>query len=166
MKRIPALLVAAGAAFSAPAFADTVTYYLWDPVTRSYVERTAERSLAAEPLPAYTYPAPPSATYIEPRATYVEPSVTYVGPATYAGPDIVVTAPRLSEDQLITRDVADRIASNPTLSGRIGVETYRNDVTLTGRTVTQGQAERAEREARSVDGVREVTNLVRPRVGG
>lgn len=152
MKCIPALWVAAGAVFSVPAFADTVTYYLWDPVTRSYVERTAERPLAAEPLPAYTYPAPPS--------------TTYVAPATYAGPDIVVTAPRLTEDQLITRDVADRIASNPTISGRIGVETYRNDVTLTGRTVTQGQAERAEREARSVDGVREVTNLVRPRVGG
>ena len=174
MKRLSALLVAAGAAFATPAFAELTTYYLWDPVTRTYVERTVDRSVVT-PAPVHTYPAPPSTTYVEPATTtYVAPaSTTYIAPATttyvetvYPGADIIVTAPRLNEDQLITRDVIDRIATNPNISGNIGVETYRRDVTLTGRTVTQGQSDRAESEAKSVDGVRDVNNLIRPRVGG
>ena len=166
MKRLPALLVAAGAAFAAPAFADLTTYYLWDPVTRTYVERTVDRSVVT-PAPVYTYPAPPSTTYVEPATTtYVAPATTTYVETVYPGADIIVTAPRLNEDQLITRDVIDRIAGNPNISGNIGVETYRRDVTLTGRTVTQGQSDRAESEAKSVDGVRDVNNLIRPRVGG
>jgi osmotically-inducible protein OsmY len=91
--------------------------------------------------------------------------VTYVdnGPS-YVREEIIVTAPR-SIDQAITNDVVDRIASNPTISGRIGVETHNRDVTLTGRTTTEGQMERAEREARSVEGVRDVNNRIWPRVG-
>jgi hypothetical protein len=142
MKRINALIVAAGAALSAPAFAETVTYYLWDPVQNTYVERRVERTVV-----------------------YAAPSVTYAEPLPSVTEEIIVTAPRMTEDQAITADVVDRIATNPNISGRIGVETYNRDVTLTGRTVTEGQAERAEREAKSVEGVKEVTNLIRPRVG-
>lgn len=171
MKRLTAL-TAACAALSAPAFAETVTYYLWDPVQNTYVERQVERA-APQPTVTYTYPAPPSTTvYTEnvvtqpaPAATYTAPSVTYVeSTPSYVREEIVVTAPR-SVDQAITSEVVDRIASNPTISGQIGVETYNRDVTLTGRTVTEGQMERAEREARSVDGVREVHNRIWPRVG-
>jgi len=168
MKRLTALVLAAGAAMSAPAFAETVTYYLWDPVTRSYVQRSVDRP---EPVttyvaPSVTYSAPPSTTtYVAPETTtYVGPSVTYYETVRYE-PDIVVTAPRATNDQLITGEVMDRIASDPSISGRIGVETYRNDVTLTGRVATQGQADRAERHAKAVPGVDEVTNLVRGRVG-
>jgi hypothetical protein len=171
MKRIPVLLALAGAVLATPALADLTTYYLWDPVTRTYVERTVDRPAEnTQPLPVYTYPAPPSTTYVAPSTTYVAPATTttYIEPAgaPYPGPDIIVTAPRMTEDQLITRDVVDRIATNPNISGRIGVETYNRDVTLTGRTVTQGQADRAEREAKSVAGVDDVNNLIRPRVGG
>lgn len=168
MKRLTPLVLAAAAALSAPAFAETVTYYLWDPVTRTYVERSVDRSdPALISAPSVIDSAPPSTpTYVAPTTTYVAPpNVTYHDPVRY-GPDIVVTAPRASEDQLITGEVMDRIASDPGISGRVGVETYRNDVTLTGRVATQGQADRAERHARAVEGVDEVTNLVRPRVGG
>lgn len=168
MKRLTALVLAAGAALAAPAFAETVTYFIWDPVTRTYVERSVERSDPAIAVaPSVTYSAPPSTTtYVAPATTSVAPpTVTYYEPVRY-GPDIVVTAPRASEDPLITGEVMDRIASDPNISGRVGVETYRNDVTLTGRVATQGQADRAERHARAVEGVDEVTNLVRPRVGG
>ena len=156
MKKLSTLVLAVGTVLAAPAFAQAVTYYsqpertttyYTDPVTGAYVERTE----TVYPLPTTVYrdPAP----------------VTYAAPV-YSQPDIVVVAPRLSEDQLITRDVVDRIANDPHMSGRVGVETYRNDVTLTGRVTTPGQVDRAERDARSVEGVRDVTNLVRPRVGG
>lgn len=174
MKRIsPALALAAGAAIAAPAFAETVTYYLWDPVTRSYVERSLERS---EPLPAatvtYPYTEPGVTRYVEPSptVTYVEPAptVTYVEPtarADHVAPDIVVTAPR-SEDEAITDEVVTRIATHPRITGTVGVETFRNDVTLTGRVSTPGQSRLAQQEAYSVAGVDEVHNLIRPRVGG
>ena len=150
MKRIHAIALATAAAFAAPVFADTVTYYLWDPVQRTYVERTVDQGTV---LPAdtvtYVEPAPPSATY-----TYTDTATTY------RGPDIVVVEPR-TEDELITEEVVDRIAANPYIEGRVGVETFRNEVTLTGRVGTSGHANQAEREAMSVDGVREVHNLMR-----
>lgn len=157
MRRLAPAAIVLGA-IAAPAFAETVTYYLWDPVTRSYVERTIDRT-----DPAYIAPAPaPSITYTEP-----DPAVTrYTEPApVYVAPDIVVTAPR-SEDAAITADVVDRIATHPHISGNIGVETFRNDVTLTGRVTTPGQSRLAEQEAKAVAGVDDVHNLIRPRVGG
>ena len=138
--RIPALLLAAGAALAAPAFAETVTYYLWDPVSRSYVARTMETN--PDPGPRVVYADPPATTY------YVEPIASPV----YVAPDIVVTAPR-SEDALITNEIVDRIATHPRISGYVGVE-------------TPGQSRLAEREAKSVDGVDDVQNLIRTRVGG
>ena len=142
----PALLLAAGVALAAPAFAQTVTY-----------------SAPYERVTTYTYD-PVSRTYVE-RQTIVYDEPVYTTPV-YSAPDIVVTAPRADEDTLITMDVADRIATNPGISGQVGVETFRNDVTLTGRVTTPGMVDRAEREAKSVPGVREVENRLRPRVGG
>ena len=84
---------------------------------------------------------------------------------TYVAPQIDVTAPRASEDQLITQDVADRIAADPRISGQVGVETYRNNVTLTGRVLSPTQVDRAATDARSVPGVNEVNNELRSRVG-
>jgi osmotically-inducible protein OsmY len=59
----------------------------------------------------------------------------------------------------------DRLAGDARLSGKIGVESYRHVVSLTGRVTTTGQAERAEAIARSVEGVRDVNNYLTARVG-
>ena len=102
-RRLSALVLAAGAALAAPAFAETVTYYLWDPVTRTYVPRTME----ATP-PAVTYTAPPAAYDPGPRVVYADPPSSRV----YAAPDIVVTAPRSYPLRRLSarRLVAPRIA--------------------------------------------------------
>ncbi len=90
MTRLPALVLAAGAAFAAPAFAETVYYttttapervteYYWDASTGQYVSRST-----------VTYGAP--ATY-----TYTEPATV-----AYVEDPIIVTAPYLTEDEAIT----------------------------------------------------------------
>ena len=83
----------------------------------------------------------------------------------YALPSVTVTAPRPSEDELLRNAVVDRLASDSRLAGRIGVESYRHVVSLTGRVTTTAQMERAETIARGVEGVRDVTNLLTARVG-
>lgn len=81
-------------------------------------------------------------------------------------PGIIVEDRRLTEDERIRADVIDRLSSNPRISGLIGVETQDSVVRLSGWTRTSGQAWHAERDARSVGGVRYVQNEIRPRVGG
>jgi len=114
------------------------------------------------------YYAPPSTYYSTPSPVYYysPPTTAYYTTTDYSAPAIEVTAPYLTEDQRITSDVADSIAADPRVSGRIGVDTYNNEVTLSGYTSTPGQARHAERDARAVDGVRHVNNEIRPRVGG
>ena len=151
MKRLALLAVAVASAVAAPAMAESVRYYgsaapvttyVWDPATGSYIER---HTIVYEEVPA--------------DAPYITPSE-----ATY-NDEIVVVAPRANEDDLIAADVADRIASDPRIGGTIGVDSYRNNVTLTGRVATQAQADRAERHAHSADGVRDVNNTIRASVG-
>jgi len=160
MKKLSAIFLAAGAAFSASAFAERVVHYTyaWDPATNSYVER---ETVYYDAAPTVTYVQPPTVTYAEPS------SVTYVEPATvtYVEPPIVVTAP-YSEDAAITNDVMDRIASDDSIHGRIGVDTYRNVVTLSGRVNTPWQADKAQSHAMNTPGVREVNNELRSRIGG
>ena len=79
---------------------------------------------------------------------------------------ITVEERRLSLDESLQAAVMDRLANNPRLSGKIGVESHDAVVTLSGYTSTVGQAWRAEREARGVTGVKYVQNQIRPRVGG
>lgn len=83
-----------------------------------------------------------------------------------SAPPIIVEERRLSEDERIQLDVMDRIASNPRLDGKIGVESRDSVVRLSGWTRTVGQARHAERDARSVMGVKYVQNEIRARVGG
>lgn len=78
---------------------------------------------------------------------------------------LTVTAPRPSTDELLRNAVVDRLATDPRLAGRIGVESYRHVVSLTGRVTSPAQAERAEAIARAVDGVRDVENYLTTRVG-
>jgi len=129
------LLAASLAALAAPAFAETTTIYV-APADDEYAPATTY----------YYYTAPPS-------------------PVVYYEPPVVVTAPRATEDQLITYDVLDTLANDSRISGRIGVETRDNVVELTGVVTTPGQARRASRDAMSVDGVKYVRNNLDTRVG-
>ena len=165
MTRIPAIVVAAAAACAAPAFADTVTYtasdriviYDVDPATGTYVERSTTY-LAPAPAPARTV------EYID-RTPVVVASPDPLPVVKYSpAEEIIVTAPRMTEDQAITNDVVDRIASDGRISGRVGVETYNSQVTLTGRVRSPVQAERAGSIARSTPGVRDVNNELRSRM--
>ena len=125
----------------------TTTYYV-EPVTTTYVAPATRTYYYSEPASTTTY------YYTTPAPTLNE--VYYSSPSS-----IVVEAPPLTADQAITGDVVDRIASNPKISGRIGVETYNGNVELTGRVTNPRQAELAERDARGVDGVRGVQNELR-----
>ena len=82
-----------------------------------------------------------------------------------AEPSIIVTEKRLTLDQRIQADVMDVLASDPSISGKIGVESHDAVVHLSGYTMTAGQAWRAGRDAGKVLGVRYVVNEIRPRVG-
>ncbi|HET9578190.1 MAG TPA: BON domain-containing protein [Usitatibacter sp.] len=75
---------------------------------------------------------------------------------------LVVTA---FQDEVITRDVVFALAGDSRLSGRIGVETERGIVSLTGLVANAAQVRHAARAAAGVDGVRDVENLLRARVG-
>jgi osmotically-inducible protein OsmY len=82
----------------------------------------------------------------------------------YFEPPVIVTAPA-STDQAINDDVVDTIANDPRISGRIGSDTFNGNVTLNGRVGTPFQAQMAEQDAKSVDGVNDVDNRIRPVVG-
>jgi hypothetical protein len=122
---------------------------------------------AVESVVMPTYGAAPPVDVVE--APVVDNSVSAYGDTYYVEAPIVVTAPEASEDALITADVVDAIGSDPRIPGdigtAIGVDTYRNDVTLTGRVVTPRQSEIASEDAHGVEGVRDVNNHIRPRVG-
>ena len=83
----------------------------------------------------------------------------------YVGPATVVTGSRSAEDQAITVAVIGRIAGDPLISGRVGVDTQRSVVTLSGRVATPVQADRAVRHAMQTTGVREVDNQLRSHPG-
>jgi hypothetical protein len=112
-------------------------------------------------VPAPAVPAPAEAP--APQATGNPAVVPHI--EHYSMPSTVVTAPRPGDDELLRTAVVDRLAADPRLSGRIGVETYRHVVSLTGRVSTTGQRDHAEAIARGVDGVWEVQNFIRTRVG-
>lgn len=80
-------------------------------------------------------------------------------------PPVTVETRRLSLDERIQGDVMDAIYHMPNISGKIGVESHDAVVTLSGYTMTGGQAWRAARTAGSIQGVRYVQNDIRPRVG-
>lgn len=110
----------------------------------------ATASLALPALAAEYYYDPVTRTY---QYYDVNPSA----------PPIIVEAPPLTEDEAITNDVVASLASDPRLDdGLIGVETFRNEVTLTGRVGSLRHVDIAESRAAEVPGVREVHNHLRP----
>ena len=120
------------------------------------VDEHAMTAPAEEAPPAPEAPPTPQATGNPAPVPHIEH---------YSLPSTVITAPRPSEDELLRTAVVDRLATDTRLSGRIGVETYRHVVSLTGRVTTTGQRDHAEAIARSVDGVWDVQNFIRTRVG-
>ena len=114
----------------------------------------------------YVPPTPDTVYYLQPAETeYVtteQPEIHYYYPASDT---IEVYAQRASEDDLIANDVAENIAADPYIRGRIGVESRNRAVTLTGRVGTPGQKLRAENDAHAVDDVAEVRNHLRSAVG-
>jgi hypothetical protein len=146
MKRAIHVCAAIAALAALPSFADDIVEVYRTPTT------------------TYYYTAPPTYYYTEPARTYYYPEPAVTTTTTYVEDPIVVTAPR-DTDAAITDDVAYAIASDPRISGRIGVDTYRGEVSLSGRVTTPGQADRAESAARSVDGVADVHNYLNTRVG-
>ena len=128
----------------------------------------AEEAVIA-PAPAPVVVEQPAVVVQERSVVAYEPApapVVTPAPLAYQEPAITITKPRITEDQRIQADVMDVLARNENLSGKIGVESVDRVVTLSGYTLTSGQAYRAGRYARSVEGVRYVRNEIRPRVGG
>ena len=164
---LASLVAAAIAPMAAPAVAAQVietynlpatTYYV-EPVTTTYVAPTTTTTYVA-PATTYYYVAPArTETYYPAPSTYYTPREVV-----YESAPIGVEAPALTTDQAINNAGVDRLATNPRLTGRIGVETYDRNVELTGVVTNPRQAELAERDARSVSGVRSVQNELRTRL--
>jgi len=142
------------------------------PAIAEHLEQTTYYEVTS---PAVAQETVTTTTYVEPTSlssneTVVEPVVTETTTTTTAAyvpaPAIEVTAPPLTEDQAINRDVVERLAQNSRLTGKIGVETKDREVKLTGIVTTRGQAILAGREASSVQNVRYVDNQIRNKVGG
>jgi osmotically-inducible protein OsmY len=149
-----AALVAALAAVTATAFAMNESDEVkMNPAASNPGMVVAEDSTVV-PAPAPAASAPATSQEVVP---VVERSV--------AQPPVTVETRRLSLDERIQGDVIDAIYNMPNISGKIGVESHDAVVTLTGYTMTGGQAWRAARTAGSIQGVRYVQNEIRPRVG-
>ena len=93
------------------------------------------------------------------------PAPTPVAEIAQTEDSITITKPRLTEDQRIHAEVMEVLAANPRLTGRIGVESHDSVVHLSGYVATPGQVGLAERDARSVRGVRAVQNEIQSRIG-
>lgn len=149
--RASLLLAALGAAVPALA-AEAVTIYEV-PGTSSDVYTPATR---------YDDPATTQYDYVpETRTYYSIPATTEV----YTEAPIVVYGDGVTSDQAITDDVGSAIASDPRISGNIGVDTFNSEVTLTGRVTTPVQRDWADQDAKGVGGVNNVDNQLRTRVG-
>ena len=72
---------------------------------------------------------------------------------------------RLGRDERLQHAVMSAIKRAPNLTGQIAVEAKDAVVRLSGWTLTPGQSLRAEKAAARVEGVREVRNEIRPRMG-
>jgi len=118
-------------------------------------------AVAAETIYIETTPSTTIYAPVEVDTYYAVPQTTTV----YYDAPITVYGYR-NDDDRITSEVIGQIATDPRISGVIGVQTDDNVVTLDGRVTTPGQSRRAEMDARRVDGVAEVQNQLRTRVGG
>jgi len=129
---------------------------------------TARNSILAGTLAALAAGVAASATAQEPQSyVVVEDHGNYSAPPlTYYAPPLTVERRRATEDFLVNEDVKAALAADPRLDPRsIAVETNRNVVSLSGLVNLPGQAIIAQRDASQVNGVSEVRNNLRSRVG-
>lgn len=154
-------LVLAGTALAATVFADQLVSSYDEPMPASETLVPGETVIANDQPGVQTEPV---AVRTEPVAVRTEPVAARAeAPGARADTSSATTiyGERRSEDEFITDDVVKALASEPRISGKIGVETYRRVVTLTGRVSTQGQVDRITRVAqRAVDRDVEVRNHV------
>lgn len=162
LKHAVMLALAASAALAATAAAaEVVVYQSANAEPYYYDAATGE----------YHYGLPPATEgyVVEDSMPYyvMQPDTYYVGGTDdvyYVEPPVTVYGPR-DESVAITNDVVDAIASDGRVAGKIGVSTFRNEVTLNGRVGTNGQRAIAESDAYSVDGVNRVNNQLHSAVG-
>ena len=156
------LIMVAAAVAAAPALAEFAAEHteLYDFYSEpeTPVEQGGDVAPVADEVPVTTIQEAPVVEEVQP------PPANPVIQAR-SEPPTEVTAPPLTQDQAINRDVVEILQRSPRLSGKIGVETKDREVTLTGVVVTPGQVYLAGNEARSVEGVRYVYNQLRSRVG-
>lgn len=165
-----ATLVAALAAIAATAWGmgDTLSDSVWVPAPKvtgepatpapegsitegeTVVVDPAQQSERVMPLEAAAIPAPQAAAPTQPAATMQPP--------------ITVEQRRLTTDERIQAQLMDVLAQS-SVSGKIGVESRDAVVTLSGWTTTSGQAQRVARYAWAIEGVKDVQNEIRARVG-
>jgi osmotically-inducible protein OsmY len=156
------LILVAAAIAGAPALAEYAAEHseLYDfyAEPETPVEQAKEAAPIADEVPVTTIKEAPVVEEVQPQPA---------NPVIQAknAPSIEVTAPPLTQDQAINRDVVEILQNNPRLTGKIGVETRDREVTLTGVVVTPGQVYLAANDARSVEGVRYVYNQLRSKVG-
>jgi len=96
------------------------------------------------------------------------PATPFTHPAVTTSPEsqITVEVQRLPEDVRIQAEVMEVLVNNPRLAGRIAVESKDAVVTLSGYTITAGQARHAGDDAGRVMGVRYVRNEIHPMLRG
>jgi hypothetical protein len=167
-----ATLGAALAAIAATAWAanESLSDSTWVPHLRPTEAITAttvsDDATLVNDKAAYNEPAVPSES-LSPneRVMPLEAAALPAEPPAATQPPITVERQRLTADQRIQAQLMDAIAQAPNMSGHIGVESQDQVVTLSGWTTTSGQAQRAVRYAYAIDGVKDVRNEIRPRVG-
>lgn len=169
-KQVRASILAASiAAVAATAWATTNT----SESTTAVEERTlaaetqyrAAESLAPNETVVVTEEASVAATEERPVAARQDVAVEATREVEVAQPGIVIEERRLGADERLQLAVMDALAAAPNLSGSIGVESENAIVRLSGYTMTAAQMQRAERTAARVEGVRQVVNEIRPRIG-
>jgi hypothetical protein len=162
-----AALVGALAAVAATAWATNETLYSTTPYVPGNTVVPSDTAVSETLAPNESLVTTTDAIAApEAPAPVAAPPVVSVADREIAQPGITVEQQRLTEDERLQAIVMDRIAVMHNISGKISVQSKDSVVTLSGYTVTAGQAYRAAREASSVVGVKYVQNDIRPRIGG
>ncbi len=148
-------LIAALAIFSATGFADEQMGAYNEPASPSVT--TTEDTSAP---PAASEESTANATAIESNTGSAESNTQAVAATPVQDNSIAIQrmsateslnvyGQRKTEDEFITQDVMNALQNDARIHGKIGVDTFRKVVTLTGRVTTPGQVDRAGAIARS-----------------
>jgi osmotically-inducible protein OsmY len=162
-----ATIVAALAAVAATAWAanGSLSDSTWVPHPQAATPTSERASYEGVAITDGSVVAPAESLATNERVMPLEAAALPAEPESKPQPRITVEQRRLSADERIQATLMDVLAQAPNMSGSIGVESRDQVVTLSGWTATSGQAQRAVRYAYAIDGVKDVQNEIRPRVG-